>query len=171
MRIRLFGIMPLRQRRKLVIAIRKSTSLIVTLAFTTALFAADPFVGTWKLNLAKSKYPVGMAPKDETVVISDLGRKVEVTVTETTADGSRMLFKYTVPQNGGPGQVQEGPFNGISWKIIGARVRDISTSKDGKELSSHRGVVSKDGNKLRVTVNGSDAHGNPIPEVEVFEKQ
>ena len=38
--------------------------LLVT---TSSLWAADPFVGTWKLNLAKSKYSPGPPPKNLTV--------------------------------------------------------------------------------------------------------
>lgn len=152
-------------------AIRTSGCLLVVLAFAGAMFTADPFVGTWKLNLAKSKYPDGMVPKDQTVVVSEEGEKIHVTVTGTNADGSSMLIKYTVPQNGGSGQVQEGPFDGVSWQVVSAYVRDISTLKGGKQISSHRGVVSKDRKILKVTVNGTDAHGKPIPELETFEKQ
>src|SRR5262249_45899703 len=37
-------------------------------AASLAIQQADPFVGTWKLNLAKSKYDPGPAPKSTTAV-------------------------------------------------------------------------------------------------------
>ena len=42
--------------------------LVSVLAFTASLYAADMQVGTWKINLAKSKYtPATLAPKSTTV--------------------------------------------------------------------------------------------------------
>lgn len=71
------------------IVIRKPMYLFAMLAFASTLFAADPFVGTWKLNPAKSKYSAGAPhPKDATIVIEEQG-------------DNYLFVKYTVPANGG----------------------------------------------------------------------
>jgi hypothetical protein len=48
-------------------------ALISVLALTAVVFAADNNVGTWKLNLAKSKYSPGPAPKSQTLKIEAWG--------------------------------------------------------------------------------------------------
>jgi len=51
----------------------------------------DRFVGTWKLNVAKSKFNPGPAAKDETVTIAP----DKVSVEEVTADGKTENWSYT----------------------------------------------------------------------------
>jgi len=56
---------------------RKSMYLVAMLAFASPLVAADPFVGTWKLDPSKSKHS-GNAPnpKEATIVIEEKGRQL-----------------------------------------------------------------------------------------------
>ena len=46
-----------------------SLILLAGVFFAAPAFAADPIVGTWKLNVAKSKYSPGPAPKGGTTRI------------------------------------------------------------------------------------------------------
>jgi len=59
--------------------------VISVMALTTVAIAADKNVGTWKLNLAKSKYSPGPAPKSQTLKIEAWGDDG----VKYTADGSR----------------------------------------------------------------------------------
>jgi len=43
--------------------------------------------------------------------------------------------------------------------------------KGGKEMMHFHGVVSKDGKTMTITVKGTNAQGNLVSGVEVFEKQ
>jgi len=47
--------------------------LLSVLALTAVVIAADNNVGTWKLNLAKSAYRPGPAPKSQTLTIEAWG--------------------------------------------------------------------------------------------------
>ena len=150
---------------------RKVVYIIALLALATPLFAADPFVGTWKLDSAKSKYTAGTPPKDVTLVIEEQGDNYQVTATGSYQDGSPISVKYAVPKAGGAGTVQEGPFDAVTSKRVSARIRENRYTKNGKETVSRRIVVSQDGKTLRNTVKGSDAQGKPASGVDVFEKQ
>lgn len=150
---------------------RKIISVFAFLALASALFAADPFVGTWKLDPARTKYTEGTAPKDVTLVIEDQGENYQVTATGTYVDGSPISVKYTVPIKGGTGQAQEGPYDSIMSKRVSATVRENSYMKNGKEVSSRHIVVSKNGKTLRSTVKGTDSQGKAVAGVDVFEKQ
>ena len=48
---------------------RKLLVLLCALGLAGALYATDPFSGTWKLNLAKSKYEPGPAPKEKLITV------------------------------------------------------------------------------------------------------
>jgi hypothetical protein len=140
--------------------------------FASTVFAQSPLVGTWKLDNAKTKYETGPPPKDLTLVIEEKGDSLQVTVTGTNADGSPLNLKYTVPEKGGAGQVQDGKaYDGVTSKRLSAYVRDNTYMKDGKKVSTRHVVVSKDGKMMRSSVKGNNALGNPIAGTDVFEKQ
>jgi hypothetical protein len=68
---------------------RKLLYPLAAFLLTSSLFAADPFLGTWKLNIAKSKYTgANPAPKDLTIVVETHGDQVIVSGKGTAADGS-----------------------------------------------------------------------------------
>jgi hypothetical protein len=145
--------------------------VIAMLAVAMPLFAADPFLGTWKLDPAKSNYTAGSAPKDVTIVIEEQGDTYQVSATGTYADGSPISVKYTIPKGGGTGTVQEGPFDAVTSKRVSARARENTYTKNGKETMSRRVVVSRDGKTLRNTVKGTGPQGTRVAGVDVFNKQ
>ena len=149
----------------------KLISAVALFAFAGTLFGQGPFVGTWKLDTAKTKYSSGEPPKDVTLVIEEQGDNLQVTATGTNADGSPLSVKYTVPAKGGDGQVQEGPYDAVSSKAVSANVRENTYSKNGKQISSRRVVVSRDGKRMRSTVKGMDATGKAVAGTDVLEKQ
>src|SRR4249919_2600121 len=108
--------------------------MLVLLGFAATLYAADPFVGTWKMNPAKTKYKVGTAPKDQTVTISEAGSDISVKVTGTAADGSKIAVNYRMPTAGGVGKMESSAYDGISGKVISATEREMSYLKGGKSV-------------------------------------
>lgn len=80
-------------------------------------------------------------------------------------------MKYTVPVKGGTGKVQEGPYDTISSKVVGAHVRLNSYTKGGKEVASRRIVVTKDGKTMRSSVKGTNTTGKSVAGTDIYEKQ
>lgn len=150
---------------------RKIFCMLVLLAFATPLLASDPFVGTWTLNSAKTKYTAGSPPKNVTIVIEEQGDNLQVTATGTNSDDSSISVKYTVPVKGGTGTVQQGDFDSISARQISAHVRQNTYMKAGKELRSRRIVVSDDGKTMKSTVKGTGVTGQPMAVVDFYDKQ
>jgi hypothetical protein len=68
---------------------------------------SDPQVGVWKLNVAKSKYSPGPAPKSGTTRIEAAGAGVKVTVDQEIADGSKRHWEFTANYDG-----QDSPVTG-----------------------------------------------------------
>jgi hypothetical protein len=135
--------------------------------------ASDPRVGTWKLNVAKSKYSPGPAPQSQTLKIEASGKGEKVTSEVVAADGKRSTTTYTANFDG-----KDYPLTGsalgadkLSLKRIDARTTERTDKKDGKVVLTLRRVVSQDGKTMTVTGKGTNPEGKPINNVVVFEKQ
>jgi hypothetical protein len=64
---------------------------------------SDPIIGTWKLNIPKSKYPSNKNPSREITEIYRMinGGRIGFTYEAVQADGSKSLFKAIWPAKGG----------------------------------------------------------------------
>jgi hypothetical protein len=152
---------------------RVTFAIVFSLGLVGSLWAADPFVGTFKLNLAASKWP-SSPPKELTAVVASQGDDYLVTRTGTDADGKPISLKYTYPKKGGPVAVTEGgPQSGTSATVkkTDDYTSDGTIMQDGKVIQAVHTVVSKDGKTLTRTIKGTDAQGKPVDRVEVYDRQ
>jgi hypothetical protein len=153
------------------------TAVLVTslflLAGTTLAQSSDPRLGTWKLNLAKSTYAAGTAPKSVTYTAEAAGAGIKVTVDAVGADGTVEHYGFTANYDG-----KEFPIVGNSSQgDTGARTRvDANTvrtiyKKAGKVTVTQTSVVSSDGKTISITSTGTDAKGQAVKSVAVYDKQ
>jgi hypothetical protein len=162
-----------RQQKEEIVKRRVTFAIVFSLGLVGSLLAADPFVGTFKLNLAASKWP-SSPPKELTAVYASQGDGYLVTRMGTDADGKPISLKYTFPKKGGPVAATEGgPPSGVSTTVkkTDDYTTDGTTTQDGKVIQTVHTVVSKDGKTLTRTVKGIDAQGNPVDRVEVYDRQ
>jgi hypothetical protein len=141
------------------------------LAWGPQSIAAEPFAGTWKLNLEKSKYKTGTPPKEQTATIAEAGSDLEVTISVTAADGTTTMAHYIVPAQGGEGKIIQSPYESVSGKRMGPNQLDITLSKGGKVALTAHNRISADGKTRTINVNGTDMQGKPIDAVVVYDKQ
>ena len=142
--------------------------------FSTALIAADnPFLGTWKLNLTKSKGTPGTLSKEETVVFEAAGKQIKRTVTGVDSDGTPVNMSGTIPWDGKEHKIDEpkGPPILVAVKSVNDHTIAVTVKADGKVVSSGQVVVSKDGKTMTASMKGQDPKGRPLDNVEVFDKQ
>ena len=134
--------------------------------------ASDPRIGTWKLNVAKSKYNPGPAPQSLTVNVEPSGKGEKVTTEFVNADGTRTTTEYTANFDG-----KDYPLTGsqiadtVSLKRSNARTTVRTDKKGGTVAQTLRRVVSKDGKTMTVTTKGTNAQGQAVNNVALFEKQ
>ena len=94
--------------------------------------ASDPRIGTWKLNVAKSKYSPGPAPRSNTLKVEASGQGEKVTTEGVNAEGGRTGIQYTANYDG-----KDYPITGtlnadmISLKRIDAPSLDTSNPAIG----------------------------------------
>ena len=144
----------------------------VALSFVAAAacFAANPHMGTWKLNEAKSKLAPGMG-KNSTVVYSEQKDKVKITVDGVDKDGKPTHSVWVGKFDGKAYPVKGNlPYNSVAYKVVNDRTNDITAMKDGKIGWSGRITVSADGKSRTVTINGTDENGKKFKAKAVYDK-
>jgi hypothetical protein len=147
-------------------------ALAIMLAVAFSATAHAQAVGTWKLNLAKSKYQQGQAPKSTMLVYEAAGAGIKVTVDSVTADGSKLHYGYTANYDGKDVPVVGNPNADMSARTrVNATTTKLVNKKGGKILSTVTLVVSADGKTLTITTTGKDAKGQNADSVAVYDKQ
>jgi len=148
------------------------TAVITALSFAAiaASFAANPQMGTWKLNEAKSKVTPGMG-KSMTVTYSEQGDKIKVTVDGVDKDGKPThgvwLGKWDGKAYKSTGNLA---WDSAAYKVVNDYTNDITTMKNGKVMWTGHITVAKDGKSRTVTVNGTDANGKKFTSKSVYDK-
>jgi hypothetical protein len=142
-----------------------------TLALGTAAFAGENWVGTWKLDPAKSKLSAN-AVRAQTLKFEATPAGIKLTSDGTDAQGKPMHGGYTskfdgkdVPWAGNPMADTACP------KKVDDNSYENAWKKDGKVTVNATVAVSKDGKTLTVTQNGKDPSGAAVSSVAVYDKQ
>jgi hypothetical protein len=143
-------------------------------AFMASASAQPPqaAMGTWKLNVAKSKFSPGPAPKSLIVKFEPAGQGVTLTSESVAADGKKGTGGYTANYDGKDYPLKGSPLaDTVSLKRIDANTTERTDKKNGKVVQTLTRVVAKNGKSFTVTVKGTSPKGEPINNVLVFEKQ
>ena len=146
-------------------------ALVVVLA-GAALAQSNNEVGNWKLNAAKSKYSPGPAPKSATTKIESAGAGVKTTVDQALASGS-VHWEYTANYDGKDSRVtgNNPDADMIARTRVNATTVKSVNKKGGKVTTTNTTVVSSDGKTRTVTTTGTNAAGQTVNNVALYEKQ
>jgi hypothetical protein len=131
--------------------------------------------GTWKLNVAKSKYVNAQEPKSETRTVEAQGDGAKYTYAGVAADGSQIAFTYTTNFDGkdsaisGAGAPNDA--DSIAVKRVDANSFTATLKKAGKVVQTSKVEISKDGTATTITGKGTNAQGQPTVTTAVFDKQ
>jgi hypothetical protein len=157
-----------------------SIPAVVTLSFLAGTLTADgqspdPLVGTWTANIAKSTYSPGPPPTT----------KSDVSTWETLGGGQSRNTQVIVDTKGLSTRTEvvtrfdgaEVPMKGAAvpttraYKRIDARTFEFVTKENGKVTTTTRSVASPDGKIRTNTTTGTDARGQSVKNVVLWEKQ
>jgi len=146
---------------------------LAVVAVVPVLTQADPQVGVWKLNVAKSKYSPGPVPTSATTTIEAVGKGTKVSVDQTMPDGSKRQWSVTADYDG-----KDTPVVGNNpdadtiarTRVNASTVRTVS-KKGGKVTTTQTSAVSADGKTRTVTTKGVNAKGQTVNNVAIYERQ
>jgi hypothetical protein len=128
--------------------------------------------GTWKLNVAKSTYAPGPPPKSATITYQETADGIKRAGGSVEADGKTTPFEYNAKYDGKDYPVTgQDLYDTITIKRIDDQTAESTLKKSGKAVSQVRRVISKDGKVMTLTINGTNAKGQKMHNVAVYEKQ
>lgn len=133
--------------------------------------ASDNWVGTWKLNKAKSHLsPASTQPQMLKFEATAAG--IKLTSEATDAQGKSMQSEYTSKFDGKDVAWTGNPSADMACpKRIDDNNYENVWKKDGKATTTARAVVSNDNKTLTITETPTDPQGSAAPFVAVFDRQ
>jgi hypothetical protein len=132
----------------------------------------DPAIGTWTLNVEKSKFTPGPAPKSATRTYAQTADGIELTFSGVAADGSAISGKSVFKYDG-----KDYPISGmadydtLALKRVNATTVKSTQKKDGKVMGWTTRKVTDHGKVLTLSSKGKNAQGAAIHSVAVYDKQ
>ncbi len=150
--------------------------LVLTAVAVRPLLAEDnPFLGTWKLNLAKSKFVTAPAPKSQTRTVAVQGNGVKYSFEGVGADGTPFAFSFVTYYDGAEAAVTgtgtPAGADAITLKRVNPHKVEGTLSKGGKEVGKVVAEVSKDGKVTTVKGKGKTADGKEYSTESFYDKQ
>jgi hypothetical protein len=133
---------------------------------------ADPAVGTWKLNLAKSAFAGIPAYKSQIRIYSRSGQDITLKMTTVSAEGKETTTQATYKLNGKDYPSMGNPdFDSLSGMQIDSNTVEFTLKRAGEPVGKIRRTVSKDGQTLTINYELKNANGVQTGAVTVFDKQ
>jgi hypothetical protein len=137
----------------------------------TASAQNSPLIGTWKLNLDKSKL-VGQLPQSATLTYQQDGENIKLTAQVIDARGNATTGSAIHIYDGRlHPSMDSANYDASAYTQVDDKTLIIARFKAGKLVAISTGVVSQDGNTGTVTTTGIDANGRPTNTVAVYDKQ
>jgi hypothetical protein len=159
----------------------------------------DPAIGTWELNLTRSQFRPGPPPQSQSRTYEVSTALGTIRVKGVDAEGRATVVQYPVPHDvaavkmtakgidaaGKPTLMEytalydgrDYPFVGnpnadsISLKRLDDFTIEATTKRAGKIATQGKRMISKDGKVMTVTLSGTNAKGETLNNVLVFDKR
>ena len=136
---------------------------------------SNPFVGTWKLNLSKSKFDGMPAPRSLTRTVVAEGAGATYTFSGVDADGKPIEYSFTSNYDGKDSAVTGSGMPGGADTVAMTRVNSnlVRTilKKGGDAIGMSNTEVSKDGKVSTVKLGGVSPDGKKFNAVSVYDEQ
>jgi len=144
---------------------------LCAMAATVVAQAPQGMAGTWKLNVAKSKFSPGPGPKSATIIYTPAGESVKIEVHRVEADGTVLHWEMTAASDGKDYPVKGNPdADTFSMKQIDANTGESTFKKGGKVTAVNKRTLSADGKTLTIATTGVTGKGEKRDDVAVYEK-
>ncbi|HET9831375.1 MAG TPA: hypothetical protein VFP91_06690 [Vicinamibacterales bacterium] len=147
---------------------------MLVVAGSSFAFAQTPSVmpGQWTLDVAKSSFSPGPAPKSQHAVLTAIPNGIRTVADRVEADGKKVHFEW------------DGTFDSKDRPVIGDPARDtvsvkkvddytleVTNKKAGQVTTVLRAVYAKDGKSRTETTTGTNLQGKPVKNVTYWTKQ
>jgi hypothetical protein len=134
----------------------------------------DIRVGTWELNLAKSRFSPGLPPQRQTLTFRAAGPQWTALLQGVDASGTPInldMSNLTITFDGKDHPTPNADYDTTAWKRSGGTKYEVIRKKAGRIVLTSINEMSNDGKTMTITTKGVDANGQAVHNVRVYDKQ
>lgn len=124
--------------------------MIASLVLAATALSADPLVGQWKLNVARSHYGGGAEARKQESLACQLDRdRLLCKIESVRADGRKLVGSFAAAYDGKPHPATGIPdVDAVTLQRIDESTTDATFSSAGKPVFGYRAIRSDDGRSL-----------------------
>jgi len=152
---------------------KKAMLVLAVFGLVSLAWAADPFTGTWVLNLSKSNIPPPFtAAKSQIVHLAINDSDFEISEEVVTESDEKLTIHAKAKFDGKDYPITGTPaVDTIAYQRVDRNTIKGVGKKDGKVVIQETAVVSPDGNSITGSYSITDATGKQVTAIAVFEKK
>jgi len=147
---------------------------VLVVAGSSLAFAQTPSVmpGPWTLDVAKSTFSPGPAPKSQHAVLTAIPNGIRTVADRVEAAGKKVHFAWdgTFDQKDRP-VIGDPARDTVSVRKIDDYTIEVTNKKAGNVTTVLRAVYAKDGKSRTETTTGTNLQGKPVKNVTYWTKQ
>jgi hypothetical protein len=154
---------------------RSTPFLLITIAMCAfaslpAAQVTDLLAGTWRLNVAQSRYETGAAPKSQTTTLHAMDGGIHEVVERVNGDGTTTRWEVMAKYDGRDYPVKGDPSRDtVAMTKVDQYTVDIVNKKAGAVVSRMRILLAADGRSRTNTV--TDPSGAKTTAVLFFDRR
>jgi hypothetical protein len=137
--------------------------------------SSDPFLGTWRLDVAKSNYAKGAAPRSSVIrTIALPGGELKTNVDTVLPGGTKGHAEFTYAYDGKDYPIlstARGAVDTIAYKRIDRRTVQITRKRGGRVLGITTLTVSASGRTATSVSSGRTKTGKPVKSIVVYDRE
>ncbi len=147
-------------------------TVLAVASLASAAGAPDPVVGTWTMNIAKSKFSPGHEVKSQTRTYAETTDGVSLQVTGVGADGATLSQQSTFKYDGKSYPVSgAADYDALSLKRVNGSTVNSTMLKAGKPVGTTVRTISMHGKVMTLTTKLKGGDGKRYGMTAVFDKQ
>lgn len=156
-------------------AVLISLSLTLPVPFeSVALAQGKTRSGTWELNLEKSTFSPGPAPRQQTLTFQEKGPQWMALIQGIDASGKPISLdanNLMITFDGRDHPTPTSDYETTAWKTVDEHKYLVTRKKAGKVVMTSTNILSADGKTMTITTIGRNAAGQAVHNVRVYDKR
>jgi hypothetical protein len=146
--------------------------ILATLAATNAIASTDPFIGRWKLDISRSKYPGDTCPTSMVIEMKAAEHGIWYRSDAIYRNGGEIHAQYSADYDGKQAMVSSahGMLLPVSLKRINSNMVEATYRRGIEVIAVSRRVVSPDGRSMKITTTSFERTGRSVTTAGVYTK-
>ncbi len=143
----------------------------IVLCGLLAASAADPVLGVWKLNLSRSRYNPGPAPRSQTRTYVQTANGIQVTIRSIDTTGRSSTIEFPEKYDGKDYAVQGSDVaDALAMVRINDYMAEASMKHGGMVVATARRLITDEGKTLVISFKQLSSD-HPVDNELVYERQ